>query len=185
MNYLKLTLRYAITPLAVCGAGIASYYKLTPQDWSNISSGLFVGFSIFAGAILTRMARTAPFSNPDVFTDQNVVQYFFALREVSVRLSVILFLIFFDIFILMLCIFSSKSGNLTFYTKILSFLMGSITSLVVFRVVDLVKGDFGFLELQKNIILTARRQKVQQKQETEEDAQVDEWTSEDKYGDSV
>ena len=169
--------------ISVMALTISSGWLLDAQAWAKLTSGLFVGFSIFGGAILTRMARTAPFSNPDVFTDENVEKYFVALRRVSIRLSILLGAILSCLLLLTICLLYSGSypQRIGLVSHILSGMMGLLLSFIVLRIIDLIKGDFGFLELQRIIILDSRKEKAVKAAKKTAEADVA-WSSKGGYG---
>lgn len=134
--------------------------------WAELSTKVFTLLSVGTAAVLVRLARTSPFSNPDVFEDvAEIERYFDALRLVQVRLSVILFVLIGSFFGLALAALSATeplaSAHLDEFWKLISALNGGLVALLINRTIAVVQGDISFINLQSRIMTQAKQRKKQ------------------------
>ena len=165
MSPIRDTIIQVCSGLVVLAGGAACWNYIGLPTWVKAATGLFVVSSVLAGAVLVRLARPAPFSNPDVFTSSNVEVFYLALRTVNARLTVILAAIFLVIGALIVSLTYDPTGEATYHglsvSSGLSAILGLGLTFIMIRLLSLVRGDFGFLDLQREIVLEARRAKSQ------------------------
>jgi hypothetical protein len=171
--------------MVVAAGGIASVSYVATAVWAQTATGLFVFLSVLAAALLVRLARPSPFSNPDVFSDANVEEYFVALREVALRLSVILAAVLLAVVLLVFALLYQTDRialpRAPWIDMLASGLLGATVSFLFVRFVALVKGDLGFIALQRRIIIQARTRKAAESAEKIAGGEVA-WKSAGNYG---
>ena len=157
--------RSLVSLVLVLAGAIASAEFVGVHQWAKAATGLFVLLSVVAAALLVRLARPSPFSNPDVFTDENLQPFFAALEQVARRLTVILVAVLIAVVLLigslvMADLNSIADPRFSAFVRVGSGLLGLDLSFILVRIVSLVQGDFGFIGLQKRIVVEARHRKA-------------------------
>lgn len=168
MNRMGTWIWPAVNVAFVATAGLCAFLYVPIAVWARSSNGLFVVLSVLAAALLVRLARPSPFSNPDVFTDENVERYFEALLSVAHRLAVILAAAALAVAILIVIVVMSSMPlpppatppNLPDLDAIISGLFCGLLGFLSLRICSVIVGDLGFIRLQGRIIRDSRKQKA-------------------------
>lgn len=166
MRTQRTHIRTVISLTAIFGAAVLCWLFAPISVWAELSTKVFTLLSVGTAAVLVRLARTSPFSNPDVFEDvAEIERYFDALRLVQVRLSVILFVLIGSFFGLALAALSATeplaSAHLDEFWKLISALNGGLVALLINRTIAVVQGDISFINLQSRIMTQAKQRKKQ------------------------
>lgn len=162
MNEWRTWVAYFLASAALGAVGYAGFVYLPVGVWVTCSAGLFVVLSVLAAAVLVRLARPSPFSNPDVFTEANVEKYFDALIEVGKRLAVIFFA---DVSAILLLVyvnarFGTGGRGIPFEANVASCALAVISTFLLMRIVSVVAGDIGFIRLQRSVVIENRKAKA-------------------------
>ena len=151
--------RYASVVAVFSGCGWLGWTFIDLAVWVEASNGLFIVLSVFAAAVFIRLARPSPFSNPDVFTTENFDRYFDALTIVARRLSVVLVAVGLSVALLVCAVLLASPPPLgpPQVGQAVSASLSGLLAFLVMRFVSVVRGDIGFIQLQREITQDARK----------------------------
>lgn len=136
------------------------------STWDECKQGLLVALSVIAAGVLVRLARGLPFTTPDHYELDEVRKLTAAVRQIIRSLRILVRIVLSGMIILVLAhpLISYITQIIPEYAlvieKIISGVLGAILTYVLLRMLQVVKGDQDFTELQSQFIVRAveRRQ---------------------------
>jgi uncharacterized membrane protein YiaA len=140
--------------------GVACFFGVPLSDWKSVFSGLLVAISMFGAATLVRLARPAPITAPATFDDADLKRFFDTLETLSGRLFWLFIQLIIGVVIVLVSIWLCENEQhldvrFKFVTSISSGALGFIITWLIMRLVSMVRGDIGFLRLQRQILENA------------------------------
>lgn len=154
---MSITVRPLIVPFFVAAA---SACFVSVDGWGTWRTGLVPALSVVAAAVLVRLARGLPFTNPDHFTLSDFRSVAEALGKIARSLRALIFVCFSSM--VGLIIFPSVLGVVRqvatdsrmegLADSTLSALLGFSISYTFVRVMQVVEGDISLLKLQTEIL---------------------------------
>jgi ABC-type amino acid transport system permease subunit len=152
---------------AIVGTGVSGML-LSLDFWSEARQSLLVALSVIAAAVLVRLARGLPFTNPEIFEVEEIRSVVRAVHQVMRSLKVLIMVIFASFLLLILAAPLEKAAlKLEFAQNygpsidaLLSALIGLLLAYVFVRIIDVVRGDYDLVSLQGLFMVRAveRRQ---------------------------
>lgn len=154
---MNITVRPLIIPFFV--AAVSACF-VSVDGWGTWRTGLVPALSVVAAAVLVRLARGLPFTNPDHFALSDFRNVSDALEKIARSLRALIFVCFSSM--VGIIIFPSVLGVVRrvvedpriegFADSALSSLLGFATSYAFVRVMQVVEGDISLLQLQTKIL---------------------------------
>jgi ABC-type uncharacterized transport system fused permease/ATPase subunit len=170
---LRLTwLGSTVAAVVAVAAALCAYWWLPLAVWTPAFPALLVSLSMLGAAVLVRLARNAPITTPAAFDEADLRRFFDTLEELSRRLFWIFLQVIVSLFVVILSIVvaDGKHGvSSTWQVLLTPWCSGALALLFVWllwRVVQMARGDIGFLKLQREILegsLARQRKKEAEK----------------------
>jgi hypothetical protein len=140
--------------------GVLCFYVVPLNNWKSVFSGLLVAISMFGAATLVRLARPAPITAPGTFDSAELERFFDTLETLSGRLFWLFIQLIVCIVIVLASIWLCENeqhidARFKVMTSLSSGALGLIITWLITRLISMVKGDIGFLRLQRQILENA------------------------------
>lgn len=147
-----LTLKPILLPIFAAAACAAF---VDQELWGNLQTGLLVVLSVISAAVLVRLARGLPFSNPDHFRLEELNRIAAAIHATAQALRVLIFacwlsmgaIIFFS-----WAQFPYVAGWTELAERVFSGGIGLVIGFVLARAVQVVEADIGMIGLQAQVM---------------------------------
>lgn len=156
---LSLTWRPIVAPLL---GGAASAFFIPLAVWSGITTGLLVVLSVSTAAILVRLARPIPFTNPSQFLPQELDKLSTAMRSISRSLRMLVYVCLATMTAVIVLPQPSLPSSwpallLQASAMTASAAIGAMVAFVVARLSQVVESDISLIELQGELLQQAAK----------------------------
>lgn len=158
---MKVSLPSIILPIA---GGLASAFLVTMGTWELLRPAVLPAVSIIAAAVLVRLARGLPFTNPDHFTLEQFRHISANLEANARKLRALIFVCLIVVGLLIIggslvALIGTATPQQPMVSTVAARIMsGVIGTLLVFsfaRIVEVVHGDVALLKLQSKVLEAA------------------------------
>ncbi len=147
-----LTLKPILLPIVT--AGLAAFC-VTQELWQSLQTGLLVVLSVISAAVLVRLARGLPFSNPDHFRLEELNRIAAAIHANAQALRVLIFACWLSmgaIIVFSFAQFPYVEGWSEVGETIFSGGIGLLLGFVLARAVQVVESDVAMIALQAQVM---------------------------------
>lgn len=163
---MKRALPSAIVSTAACVAAGAAWWLVPLPALAPAFPALVSSLALLAGAVLVRMARSAPITSYASFDETDLSRFFDTLDILAKRLFFLFVQIMFAMFVVIVAIvLSAVHDEKDKYLKMLdSVAVAAIAGggvWLAYRLLGMVQGDIGFLHLQREILENALKRERQ------------------------
>lgn len=151
-------------------AGAAAWFAVPLDFWQDARSSLLTAFSVIAAAVMVRLARGLPFTNADHFEVEEIRQVTTAIKQIMrsllalivVVLATMIAFTFADRIAALFALYGLPSTRYI-ADHTLSASLGFLLAFVLMRIVQVVRGDYGLVELQSKFMIRAVERKEAKK----------------------
>jgi hypothetical protein len=147
-------------------AGAATWFAVPLEFWHDARSSLLTAFSVIAGAVMVRLARGLPFTNADHFEVEEIRQVTTAIKQIMRSLLALIVVVlatmigftFVDRAAALFVIYGLPT-TVYIANHALSAVLGFLLAFVLMRIIQVVRGDYGLVELQSKFMIRAVERK--------------------------
>lgn len=159
-------IRFSVLTIPV-SAGALAALTTNIEFWDGSKQGLIAALSVFAAAILVRLARAWPFTNPDHYEVSEVRQLAKAIDQINRSLKGLITIIIVNLISIMILksAYSFFSVNMIIGVApklipgVLIFVIAFMFCYVLVRVIQVVQGDIVLTSMQSKFIVRAVERK--------------------------